>query len=82
MIGRETHTPETDGRLSEFKFNISGHAAIVLRFNNLTDDFLLGLVIGEEDELAGREGGSKTDDRAVDEYQNGLSAFGKRLALV
>src|SRR5208337_1190165 len=81
-IGWETHAPEAGGRLRELQFHVSGHAAIVFRFDDLTDDFLFRFFVGEENELAGREGRGEADDSAVAEDQDGLGVFGERLALV
>ena len=80
-IARETHTPETDDGLGKFQLDVAADVAVVLGFDNLTDDFLLGFFVGEKKQLARSDGRGQANDSAAAENQDGFCGFGERLAL-
>src|SRR5262249_14287334 len=71
-IRRETHPPKSDCRLGEFQLYVSARAAIVLRFHHLANDFLLGLLVGEEQKLSRRNSRIQAHKPACSEPQHPL----------
>ena len=79
----KSHSPESRYRFREFQLYVAADIAVVLRLQNLANNFLLRFFVGEKEQLPGRHGGRQPNHRAVAEHQHGLRRLGKgsRLSL-
>jgi len=77
----EFDAPETGGGLGKFQFDVIASGRIGAFACDLGDDFALGLLVGEEEKLAGRERGGKTNDSAVWEDERGGGGLFEEFAL-
>jgi hypothetical protein len=80
-LGRKLHTPEVGHVFGEIEFDVAIHRAECAFAKNLADNFALGLLVGEENELAKSDGGGQTNDGAVFENKHSGCFFGEEIAL-
>ena len=64
-IGRKTDLPEIRAVLGELQFDVAGLLLNVAATQDLANHFMIGFLIGEEKQLAGRNGSDQTNDGAI-----------------
>jgi len=64
-IGRKADLPEIRAVLGELQFDIAGLLLNVAATQDLANHFMIGFLIGEEKQLAGRNGSHQTNDGAI-----------------
>lgn len=77
-----TEAPEARSGFGEFQFDVVAGGATGLGFDDLRDNFLLGFLVGEKNQLTGSQWRGNANDSAMSEDENGLGGFGERFALV
>jgi hypothetical protein len=81
-LTRKSHAPKSGNRLGEFQLNIPADVAIILRLHYLAHNFLLGFVVGKEQQLTRGHRRCQTNHRAIAEHQHRLRCFRKGFPLV
>jgi len=80
-LGRKLYTPKVGHVFCKIELDVTIHRAEGAFAENLADNFALGLLVGEEHELAKSDGGGQSNDGAVFENKHGGCFFGEEIAL-
>jgi hypothetical protein len=71
----EFNAPKTGGGLCKLQLDVITSGGVGALASDLSDDFALGLPVGEEEELTGCKRGGETDDAAVWKDEGSGSGF-------
>jgi hypothetical protein len=80
-LGRKLDTPEVGHVFCKIELDVTIHQTEGAFAENLANNFALGLLVGEENELAKSDGGGQTNDGAVFENKHSGCFFGEEIAL-